>query len=143
MNKLFHTVTSSNDDNPEAHRDKADKSVLLIRELELHIFIGVHPSEKAARQRVLVSVEVFLRDKPDISNDCIDTVLSYQEIIIGIEGIADQGHINLVETYAERIADYILEFPEAKSCTVRVEKPDIFANAASVGIEISRHSLTH
>ena len=47
-------------------------------------------------------------------------------------------YVNLVETLAERVASLCLEEPEVAAAKVRVEKLDVFADAASVGVEISR-----
>jgi 7,8-dihydroneopterin aldolase/epimerase/oxygenase len=44
----------------------------------------------------------------------------------------------LVETLAERVAADCLADPRAASVRVRIEKPDVIANAGSVGVEINR-----
>jgi dihydroneopterin aldolase len=48
------------------------------------------------------------------------------------------GHMQLVETLAERIAETILIDHRIRSVRVRVEKLDVFADAGSVGVEIER-----
>jgi len=45
-------------------------------------------------------------DEPDISDDALSGVLNYAPIVAGIKAIAAAGHINLVETLAERIIDF-------------------------------------
>ena len=57
---------------------------------------------------------------------------------MSIRKIVATGHINLVETLAELIADRCLEDPRVKKVKVRVEKMDVFADATSVGVEIER-----
>jgi dihydroneopterin aldolase len=44
----------------------------------------------------------------------------------------------LVETLAERIAEACLADPRIHLARIRVEKLDIFADAASAGVEIER-----
>ena len=139
MNKLFQTITCSNDDAPSALRKaKRDKSVLLIEDLELMMSIGVDDAEKLAPQRVLVCVSIDLMHNPETRNDDIQDVLSYADVIEDIEKLAQSMHFNLVETFAEKIAEEILGYQHALSCTISVKKPDIFKKAGSVGIEISR-----
>ena len=48
------------------------------------------------------------------------------------------GHIDLVETLAERIADRLMEDPRLVQIRVQIEKPQAIDQAASVGIAISR-----
>jgi dihydroneopterin aldolase len=50
----------------------------------------------------------------------------------------DDGHINLVETLAERVAEICLVPDDARDVRVRVEKLDIVPDAAAVGVEIHR-----
>ena len=56
----------------------------------------------------------------------------------GIIEIAEEGHVNLVETFAERIVVMCLEDQRVDSARVRIEKLDILENAESVGVEIER-----
>jgi len=65
-------------------------------------------------------------------------VVCYAEIVAGVREIVAAGHINLVETLAERIAARCLSDGRVRSARVRIEKLDVFADAASVGVEIER-----
>ena len=56
----------------------------------------------------------------------------------GVRGIVAAGHVRLVETLAERIAEACLSDPRVHLARVRVEKLDIFADAASAGVVIER-----
>ena len=58
----------------------------------------------------------------------------------GIESIVSQGHVNLVETLADEIADMALIDQRVRSARVRAEKLDILENAVSVGVEVERCS---
>jgi len=56
----------------------------------------------------------------------------------GARALTSDGHINLVETLAERIAALCLADARVSSVRVRVEKLDIYEQADSVGVEIER-----
>ena len=56
----------------------------------------------------------------------------------GIKAIVAAGHINLVETLAERIAALGLADHRVEAARVRVEKLHVVAEAESVGVEIER-----
>ena len=48
------------------------------------------------------------------------------------------GHVQLVETLAERMAEALMADGRIFLVRVRVEKLDVFADAASAGVEIER-----
>jgi dihydroneopterin aldolase len=57
-----------------------------------------------------------------------------------VREIVASGHVQLIETLAERIAEVALEDRRVAGVRVRVEKLDVYADAASVGIEIERRA---
>lgn len=111
---------------------------VLIRDLVLSASIGIHAHEHLAPQRVKINVELRVDKRTPASDDDISSVVSYEDIVNGIRKIVDQGHIKLVETLAERIAELSLRDERVVSATVRVEKPDVEPDAAGVGVEIHR-----
>ena len=50
------------------------------------------------------------------------------------------GHLNLVETLAEKIAAHCLADKRVKVARVRIEKLKVIAEAQSVGVEIEREA---
>ncbi len=111
---------------------------MLVRDLVVLCFIGVHPHERDARQRVRVNVEMAVLETAGPLCDDIANVLSYEDVISGIKDLLARGHINLVETAAEKIAALCLSDSRVQSVRVRVEKPDIYQEVDAVGIEIER-----
>ena len=111
---------------------------LIIRDLVVTASIGVHAHEHLAPQRVCINVDLRVRNRSGDAGDDISQVVSYEDIVEGIKAMIAQGHINLVESLAERIAALCLRNELAVSVTVRVEKPDVLPDAAAVGFEIVR-----
>lgn len=111
---------------------------ILVRDLVLKCLIGIHPHELLAPQRVRVNVDMAVYEQAGPLSDDIANVVSYEDTIEGIKRMLAEGHINLVETLAEKIAALCLTDPRVASVRVRVEKLDVYAEAASVGIEIER-----
>ena len=101
--------------------------------------IGVHAHERGGKQRVRIDVEIDVACEERPLGDSIVNVLSYETIVDGIRAIADRGHVNLVETLADRIADLCLADARARRARVRVEKLDIYPDAMGVGAEVERH----
>jgi 7,8-dihydroneopterin aldolase/epimerase/oxygenase len=111
---------------------------VFVRDLMLHCLIGVHRHERDGKQRVLVNLDLTVEDHAERVEDKLTNVVSYEEIVVKLRALAGAGHINLVETLAERIAGLCLADPRVRLARVRVEKLDVFADAASVGVEIER-----
>ena len=119
-------------------RDAAAKPIrLFIRDLVLSARIGVHQHERIADQRVRINLELEVK-APRVINDQLENVVCYGEIMTGIRGVVGAGHVNLAETLAERIAAMCLEDRRVLAAKVRIEKLDVFPEAASVGIEVER-----
>lgn len=111
---------------------------LLIRDLELRFAIGVLPEEQGVRQRVRICLEAEVTEPPGGFRDDIGRVVSYAALVDGIRALAEGEQIGLVETLAERIAALVLWDDRVQAVRVQVEKPDIIAEAAGVGVVIER-----
>lgn len=118
---------------PDARPDRR----VFIRDLVLTARIGVHRHERLADQRVRINLDLWVEDSGPIDDD-LDQVVCYDEVMKGIRRVVGQGHVNLVETLAERIADLCLADRRVHAARVRVEKLDVYEEADSVGVEIER-----
>jgi len=110
-----------------------------IKDLMLMVRIGVYDYEKQAPQRVRVNVAMDVLQGVTPFDDNIDNVVSYDVIVDGIKALAARGHINLVETFADGIADLCLVDPRVRTVRLTVEKLDVFPETDGVGVEIERH----
>ena len=111
---------------------------MFLRDLEMIASVGVHPQEKIRPQRIRVSIELRVQPRLKDAPDTLDSVLSYEDVANAIRAIVAEGHVHLIETLAERIAASCLSHTEVGWVQVRIEKPDIFPDIATVGIEIER-----
>ena len=113
---------------------------VFIRDLVLNCSIGIHDHEKIGPQRVRINLDLAVQEGNHPIHDDIRNVICYEDMAAGIESIVGQGHVNLVETLADEIADMALIDHRVRSARVRVEKLDILENAVSVGVEVERCS---
>ncbi|HEX2885799.1 dihydroneopterin aldolase [Vineibacter terrae] len=113
---------------------------VFVRDLIATARIGVHRHEKKAPQRVRINIELLVPEDGRPLNDRLANVVDYEAIVVGVRTLTSEGHVNLVETLAERIAALCLRDRRVHAARVRVEKLEVFADAASVGIEIERHN---
>lgn len=118
---------------------------VFLRDLVLPASIGVHPHEQAAPQRIRVNIDLGAEDdalrgmsRPRVGRDDLRRVVDYETVAAAVRRIVASGHVMLVETLAERIAEDCLADPRVHLVRVRVEKLDVFADAASAGVEIER-----
>ena len=116
---------------------------IFINDLVLDCLIGVHRHERDGTQRIRINLDLAVLESPNPIEDRLSNVLCYENVIVKVRELATAGHVNLVETLAERLADLCLSEPGVQSVKVRVEKLDVFADAASVGVEISRTTRSH
>jgi 7,8-dihydroneopterin aldolase/epimerase/oxygenase len=118
---------------------------VFLRDLVLVASIGVHPHEHAAPQRVRINVDLGVEDdgarslsRKPVGRDELARVVDYEKLAAAVRSIVGAGHVRLVETLAERIAEACLGDRRIHVARIRVEKLDIFADASSAGVEIER-----
>ena len=111
---------------------------VFVRDLLLSCLIGVHRHERDGKQRVRINLDMEITESGGPVDDRLANVVSYETIVEGIRQLVAAEHVNLVETMAERIAQLCLVDHRVLKATVRVEKLDVFSDAAGVGVEIER-----
>lgn len=106
---------------------------IFMRGLTVEAEIGVYSHEKGRRQPLRVEVEAFC--EPRIVGGISDT-LNYEHLANAARKLAHEGHIDLVETYAERLAAAVLDHPQVRRVRVRIEKPEALQGAIA-GVEVT------
>jgi dihydroneopterin aldolase len=97
--------------------------------------IGVYRHEVGRMQPLVVDVEL---DVPTAGAEKLADTLNYETVLQAAQDVAGQGHIQLVEAFAERLARACLADPRVTRARVRVEKPLALApHATGAGVEIT------
>ena len=109
---------------------------IFVHDYVLEVEIGVHHHEKGVTQRVRFSVDIDVTPSGVALEDDIERTLDYDYVINGIKAIISRGHINLVETLAEDVAQHCLAHPRTARVTVGIEKLD--KDPGAVGVEVVR-----
>ncbi len=122
---------------PPRQRQSASLDKIFVRDLVLQCFIGAFDEEKGHKQRVRFDVEVWVYPSRERSNDDVNSVVSYDLIVDAIREVIGGGHINLLETLAERVAAKCLAHRRAAKVRLVVEKLDRL-EGARLGVEIER-----
>ncbi|MGI9372616.1 MAG: dihydroneopterin aldolase [Hyphomicrobiales bacterium] len=111
---------------------------VFIRDLKLQSVLGIYEHEKLYPQTIVLNIDLAAEDDGEAVNDDHRNVVCYASVVERIKAIINAGHVHLVETLAEMIADACLQDKRVVSARVRIEKPDAIDEAAGVGIEIER-----
>lgn len=113
-------VTSAQHKSSKRAREIGD--TIFVRDFVVDCNVGVYAEEQGITQKVMFTVEARLATNVYADNDEMAEVPSYADIIDTIVALARGGHINLVETFAERIAESCLTDPRIVAVRVRLEK---------------------
>lgn len=118
--------------------DVKSRDRVLIRDLVVGAKLGIYTHERHGTQPVRLNIELEVAPHRGPPRDAIAQVVDYEAVVRRVQAIVAAGHINLVETLAERVAALCLEDQRVLNARVRVEKLAAIAEAASVGVEIVR-----
>jgi dihydroneopterin aldolase len=109
---------------------------LFLKDYDVPMNIGVHEFEKKAEQRVIINIDLYvpLRDNSP-QQDELAEVVDYDFMRETIKSIVSRGHIQLQETLCDEIMQKMLAHPLVVAARVSTEKPDVYPDCASVGVE--------
>ena len=127
---VVHAFRMANSQAPVQH--------VFIRDLMLTALIGVYSHEKEKPQPIRINLDLGVKENLASSDDRLAEVVSYEEVADDVRKLVASGHVNLVETLAQRIADMCFRDRRVEAVRVRVEKLAVFEDAASAGVEIER-----
>lgn len=116
-----------------AHRVVTTK--VFVRGLHLDAEVGVYPHERGRLQPLVVDVEL---DVAAAGFERLTDTIDYTTVAAAARELAASGHIELVEVFAERLAERCFDDPRVTRARVRVEKPLALApDAVAAGVEIT------
>jgi dihydroneopterin aldolase len=95
---------------------------VFVRSCKLDAFIGLEPWEHQTRQRIEVDLEADVDTTELLSSGDLSKGLDYAKAAQRIREIALNGHIELVECLADKIAKEILASSAALRVAVEVRK---------------------
>jgi dihydroneopterin aldolase len=116
---------------------KVRSARILLESLEVQADIGFHEYEVGAPQRLLISVEIWLEDASMPPGDDPSRAWNYDFLRTEVEKIASARRYNLQETLAHAVFERVTEFRGVNAIRVRTSKPDVYADAQGVGVEIA------
>jgi dihydroneopterin aldolase len=113
---------------------------VFVRDLELDALIGVYGHEKGKPQPIRINVDLTVDEGTVAVADRLRNVVNYEKVVNAIREIIARGHVNLVETLAELVAEACLKDRRVLVARIRIEKLQAIEGARSVGVEIERRA---
>ena len=97
---------------------------VFLRDMVLPASIGIYPHEQSAPQRIRVNIDLSVPESADagVGRDELNRVVNYERVAQSVRRIVGAGHVMLVETLAERIAEACLTDQRVSVARVRVGK---------------------
>lgn len=116
---------------------KVRSARIILEDLDVMADIGFHDFEIGTPQRLLVTVEIWLKDLSAPLDDDPERAWNYDFLRTEVQEIADLRRYNLQETLAHAIFDRVAAFHGVTALRVRLSKPDVYPEAHGVGVEIA------
>ncbi|MBD1147192.1 dihydroneopterin aldolase [Pelagibacterales bacterium SAG-MED28] len=117
------------------------KRKVVIKNLILNIFIGIHDFEKKKKQKVRFNIEVETNPNTKPSNKDFSTIVDYETLVNKIKELVKKQHHELLEELAENIFRIIFQNKLVKKANVKLEKLHIIRESESVGVDITKNRL--
>ena len=114
------------------------KRKVIVNDLILNIFIGIHDFERKKKQRVKFNITILTNPYVSPNNKDLSSILDYEKVTDDIERLTNLKHYELLEDLAENIFNVIFKNKLVKKVNLKLEKIDILKKTKSVGIEISK-----
>jgi 7,8-dihydroneopterin aldolase/epimerase/oxygenase len=112
---------------------------IFVRHFALPVSIGFLPEEQLAKQRVIFDIDVFVPIALTTpAHDQASEVIDYDFIRRRVVELAQSQHFNLQETLLDRVVTLLLDKPGVIAVRAVTQKPDIYPDDMTVGIEVFR-----
>lgn len=112
-------------------------SKIMLDSLEVQTDIGFHDFEIGTPQRLLVTVELWLDDLGPPADDSPHAAWDYDFLRNEVIRLAGARRYNLQETLVDAIYQRLAAMRGVKALRISSAKPDIYADAARVGVEVA------
>lgn len=111
---------------------------VFIEGLEVDTVIGAYDWERSIRQCLRLDLDMQWDNRAPAAGDDLSLALDYASVSARVQAFAEAAQFQLVETFAERLAQVLIEEFAICRIRLRVTKPGAVPAARGVGVEIER-----
>jgi len=108
-----------------------------IEQLEISARIGVPQEERAAPQRLVVSISFWPYHPADDLADKIENAINYSSVVEETKNFVREQSVNLIETLADRLAMHLMKNFRMQKVTIELRKFP-FEDANYVSVTVTR-----
>ena len=117
------------------------KRKILITDLTLQMFVGIHDFEKIKKQEVKFNINIGVKPSLTPIENKINNIVNYETVIKNITKLTKNKHYELLESLAEDIFCELFKNNNIQKINLKIEKTQIIKNTSSVGVEITKERL--
>lgn len=136
MSSDIHLAFAHPEERAEASAAGDPRDRISLRDHVVTADIGAFQQERGHGQRLRFNIVVEVRPVASATDDDVDRILSYDRLTEAVAAELSAERLNLLETLAARVAERILDEPQAMRVFVRIEKLD--RGPGALGVEIVR-----
>jgi dihydroneopterin aldolase len=113
---------------------------VVLRDVEVLAAVGLHAWERHPERpsRLIVNVDMYAYSDGPADGAGAAGIIDYDKVRTAIAAWSGRAHVDLLETLTEQLVAVCFGIAAVQACRVSVMKPDIFAEAAAVGVEVFR-----
>ena len=116
---------------------------IYVEDLRVKATIGIFDWEKKIKQDVSISYEIPHDNVRAAKADAIEATTDYKSITKGIISFVENNKFELVETFAEKIAEMVIKDFNIDEIRLRVSKPGALRFSKDVGVIIERDKSSY
>jgi len=113
---------------------------VFIEGLTVNSIIGVYDYERTAAQPLVIDIFADYDTSTAANTDDLSYALDYAKISDVIKQFAKDNSFNLVETFANKLADILIAKFNLTKISLKIGKPNANPCAKLVGVQITRSS---
>lgn len=111
--------------------------IIFLHEYKLDLVIGVYPWERHLPQTVQLDLDIGLPPGAG-QTDRLEDTIDYGRVVQAIEASVQKRHFDLLETFAEHVAQLLRNDFKAPWVRISVTKLGMLRNIKRVGLTIER-----
>ena len=124
--------------NPQSAHEATTLDLIFIEGFVGETVIGIHESELHRSQPLVIDVHAGLPRARACDTDRIGDTIDYGVVCERLRRLLIEHRVQLLEAFAETIADILIGEFGASWVRVKVVKPKKFSDVAAVGVQIER-----
>ncbi|MEO7338267.1 MAG: dihydroneopterin aldolase [Caldimonas sp.] len=123
---------------PPESRDASSMDLIFVEGFVGETVIGIHESELHRPQPIVIDLQAGVPRARACDTDRIHDTIDYGVVCERMRRLLVEHRLQLLEAFAESLADILIDEFGASWVRVKVVKPHKFSDVAAVGVQIER-----